>query len=132
MEIRRPRNKLTATLALTSLIDAFSILVLYLLLVTQNGITDIDLKNSVTLPQAESAPFVSKEPLVVRLEKNRFFIKNESFTEKNLIRYVKTQKNMNVAVQAGNKEAFGNVEALIQTLRRSGVEKVELLAERSQ
>jgi len=132
MEIRRPQTKLTATLSLTSLIDAFSILVLYLLLVTQNGITDIDLKTTVSIPEAESAPFVESEPLVVRLEKNRYYIKDHVYSKAQLISLVQKHARDTVAIQAGKKDQFKHVETLIQVLRKSGVEKIELLAERSQ
>jgi biopolymer transport protein ExbD len=132
MEIRRSKAKLTAPLALTSLIDAFSILVLYLLMVTQNGILDIDLKSTVIMPVAESAAYVETEPLVVRLEKNQFFVKDQRLTESQLIQLVQGKKQSSVAIQAGKKDSFGQVETLIQVLRKSGVEKIELLAERSQ
>jgi biopolymer transport protein ExbD len=132
MEIRRSKAKLTAPLALTSLIDAFSILVLYLLMVTQNGVLDIDLKSTVTIPVAESAPYVETEPLVVRLEKNQFFVKDQRLTEPQLVQLVQGKKQSSVAIQAGKKDSFGQVETLIQVLRESGVEKIELLAERSE
>jgi biopolymer transport protein ExbD len=132
MEIRRTPKKLTATLSLTSLIDAFSILVIYLLIVTQNGITDINLKPTVSIPESESAPFVEKKPLVVRLEKNRFYIEDQVYSESQLISLVKTRSQDSVAIQAGKKDQFGHIEALIQVLRKSGVNKIELLAERSQ
>jgi biopolymer transport protein ExbD len=155
MEIRRTPHLLTASLSLTSLIDAFSILVLYLLLVTQEGITDIDLKTTVTIPKAESAAFVEKEPLVIRLEKNRIFVKDEIYTEQKLIHLVRSKikeedvrqkallKNspstenpeklqpLSIAIQADGKQLFKEIESLIQILQKSGVSTIELLAERS-
>jgi len=132
MEIRRPKKKLTATLALTSLIDAFSILVIYLLIVTQNGLLDIDLNSKVTIPSAQSAPFVDNELLVVRLENREFFIKDQKLSEAQLIKVLKDKKRESVAIQASKKDTFEQVETLIQAIRKSGVNKIELLAERSE
>lgn len=132
---RRVKSKVVATLSLTSLIDAFSILVIYLLLVTQNGLIDLDLKTQVLMPEVESAPFIESEPLVVRLENNRFFIKDQVYNSNQLTRHIRSQiqskQSLLVGIQADRTQDFEGVEKLIQVIRQSGVEKIELLAERN-
>lgn len=124
------------TLSLTSLIDAFSILVIYLLLVTQNGNVDIDLHTKVTIPQTESAPFITEAPLVIRITNQNYHIGNdlypESLLKQKIQQEIKNNPKLKVGIQAGKKESYKNIERLVQTIRLSGVEKIEFLSERIQ
>ena len=135
--LSRSRSKnLLATLSLTSLIDAFSILVIYLLLVTQNGLVDVDLRSQLHLPSSEQAPFIEKEPFVIRLENGQFFIKKYALTANQLITLIKNKVDKipdgKIAIQADQDQNFGQIQGLIQHLQTAGIYKIELLTERFQ
>lgn len=132
---RNKKKNLIASLSLTSLIDAFSILVIYLLLVTQNGLLDIEINTQVQIPQSEVAPFVDTEPLVVRLQDNKFFVKDTRYSPKELVLFLKSEKkkneNIKLGIQAGKAQSFEVIQRMIETVHLAGIHKVELLTERS-
>lgn len=132
---RNKKKNLIASLSLTSLIDAFSILVIYLLLVTQNGLLDIEINTQVQIPQSEVAPFIDSEPLVVRLQNNSFFIKDTRYSPKELVLFLKAEKkkneNIKLGIQASKNQSFDMIQRMIETVHLAGVHKVELLTERN-
>lgn len=135
LNFRSKKKNLIASLSLTSLIDAFSILVIYLLLVTQNGLLDIEINTQVQIPQSEVAPFVETEPLVVRLQNNSFYIKDTRYSPKELVLFLKAEKKKNedikLGIQASKSQSFETIQRMLETVHLAGIHKVELLTERS-
>lgn len=73
---------LVSSLMLTSLVDAFSILVIFLLMSTQNGI-EIELKKTEKLPQASAVDGLEKS-IVLRIEGDKYFIDDQPVAESQL------------------------------------------------
>ncbi|MCM2281796.1 MAG: biopolymer transporter ExbD [Bdellovibrionaceae bacterium] len=73
---------LVSSLMLTSLVDAFSILVIFLLMSTQNGI-ELELKKTEKLPMATAVDGIEKS-IVLRIEGDRYFIDDEPVGEREL------------------------------------------------
>lgn len=73
---------LTSSLMLTSLVDAFSILVIFLLMSTQNGI-EVQLKKTEKLPQASAVDGLEKS-IVLRIEGDKYFIEDQPVAESGL------------------------------------------------
>lgn len=92
-------------LPLTSLIDAFSIIVIYLLIGTQGGGMEVDLPTQVQLPIAESGQMIDAELPTVRIEKGNYYIND---------RRVPVETLANSLAQLKNKSAKDGVEILIQ------------------
>ncbi len=76
------RRVLFSSLMLTSLVDAFSILVIFLLMSTQNGI-EIELKKTEKLPQATAVDGLERG-IVLRIEGDRYFIDDRPVPERGL------------------------------------------------
>lgn len=70
------RRTMVASLMLTSLVDAFSILVIFLILNHSANQETVEVGNKVKLPQAESTSFI-QQGVVVRIEDGKFFVENK-------------------------------------------------------
>lgn len=80
---KRAKN-LVATVILTSLVDAFSILVIYLLVSSSNSGEVLYLSKDMELPQATQVSTLQRNTLV-KVEKNRFFIENQEVDSNTLV-----------------------------------------------
>src|SRR3989338_1942293 len=67
-------------LPLTSLIDAFCIIVIYLLIGTQTSGVESQLPGGMNLPQAESSQTVDKAIATLRIEKGSYFLDEKKVT----------------------------------------------------
>ena len=65
------RREMAIALPLTSLIDAFSIIVIYLLIGTQNSGIEANIPSQLSLPQASHSQGVEKETAILRIEKGK-------------------------------------------------------------
>jgi biopolymer transport protein ExbD len=74
------KKKIVMTLILTSLVDAFSIMLLYLLVQNTGNGSTLELNKSEKLPTASKAEALH-EGTLVRLEGNRYFIGDKSREE---------------------------------------------------
>ncbi|MCB0365758.1 MAG: biopolymer transporter ExbD [Bdellovibrionaceae bacterium] len=70
------RRSLVASLVLTSLVDAFSILVIYLLVNTSAATEALDINKEMKLPLASESE-VLQAGLVVKIENNRYFLNEQ-------------------------------------------------------
>lgn len=73
-----------ATLMLTSLVDAFSILVLFLMMNTGSQQPDIKFSDSIKLPLAQASAGLL-ETTTLRIEQDGFYVNNESVSEAGLV-----------------------------------------------
>lgn len=110
----RPENggakkKVIAKVMLTSLVDAFSILVIYLLVSFSNSGEMITLSEDMVLPTAAEAA-VLKRSTIIRLEKDgKLFIEDEEVDSKNIVaRLIQLKKSLQEKSLTGEKD-----EALI-------------------
>lgn len=74
------KKQLMATVLLTSLVDAFSILVIYLLVVSSNTGEILYLSKDMKLPEAKKVD-VLKRATIVKIEEGRFFVENKEVSQ---------------------------------------------------
>lgn len=100
-EHNRTKKTMIASLMLTSLVDAFSILVIFLLM---NFSTSQDVVNSdkVQLPQASSTSFI-QQGVTVRIQDGKFFVEEQQVALGSLLA---TLKKLNDGPDAAKKEGI--------------------------
>ena len=79
----RKGRVLTATLVLTSLVDAFSILVIYLLINTSSATETLDVSKTLNLPVANNTQ-VLDSAVVVRVVDNKYIINEQDYKQEQL------------------------------------------------
>jgi len=72
----RHRRTMVASLMLTSLVDAFSILVIFLIMNHSANQETVEIGNKVKLPEAQSTSFI-QQGVAVRIEDGKFFVENK-------------------------------------------------------
>lgn len=117
-------------LPLTSLIDAFSIIVIYLLVGTQNGGMDMSIPNRLQLPTAESGTSLEESP-IVRIEKGMYFIDDELVSAHELGRRLfELKKKMKddrtqILVQADHQMNYAALDPLLRAGSEAGIQKIK-------
>jgi biopolymer transport protein ExbD len=88
------KRDLVATVILTSLVDAFSILVIYLLVSSSNSGEMLYLSKDMQLPKAAETEILKRNTLV-KIEEDRLFIEEEEVAKKDLVaRLIEIRKNL--------------------------------------
>ena len=118
------KKSLFFSLNLTTLIDAFCILVIFLLS-NMNGRVQNLQTDKVTLPTAAQTDTLS-EGLVVRLEKDTIFIDDKAVPEKSvaetLIKSYQKEKRP-LVIQADKKSNYENIAFIMRAGGQAGFEK---------
>ena len=104
------KRTLVSSLMLTSLVDAFSILVIFLLMNAKSGIEEVQLKKVQQLPQATAMDIVNKG-IVLRIEDKKFFVDDEEVSAQSLAAKLEQAKMKFEAAQADGKKAALIVQA---------------------
>ncbi|MBX3019601.1 MAG: biopolymer transporter ExbD [Bdellovibrionaceae bacterium] len=117
LSILRPKGKgshsiLVGSLMLTSLIDAFSILVIFLLMNTSNSIQEVELKAMNGMPIASHTDAL-KKGVILAIENGRYKIGDEIVQPRDLSRRLTEEKSKMEAGQIVAKKA----ELIIQAAR---------------
>lgn len=107
------RRELALALPLTSLIDAFSIIVIYLLIGTQNSGLEADVGAGLKLPEAQHSQAIDKQTAVLRIQKGQYFLNDKFIAREKLSEKLSELKNSNPENKA-DKDAAKNVELTIQ------------------
>lgn len=126
----RGKKKLVAVLLLTSLIDAFSILVLYLLVQNSGIHSAVELKRIENLPEAVKAEALNNGTLV-RVENGRYFVGDKPVAEANLAKELQllkaqlgdSQDGEALIIQAGKSSDFAAVIPVIRAGSITGFNK---------
>lgn len=118
------KKSLFFSLNLTTLIDAFCILVIFLLS-NMNGRVQNLQHDKVTLPTAAQTETLS-EGLVVRLEKDIIFIDDKAVSEKNVVdtlvkSYQKEKRPL--VIQADKKSNYESIAFIMRAGGQAGFEK---------
>lgn len=93
---------MVASLMLTSLVDAFSILVIFLIMNHSTSQDVVNLGQHITLPKADQSQFI-QEGVVVRLENGKFMVEDQDIALGNLARHLKT---LNDSVETAKKDGL--------------------------
>lgn len=128
---KKAKKELGLALPLTSLIDAFSIIVIYLLIGTQGGGVEADTKSLLTLPTADAATALETQLPTLRIEKGRYFVNDEPVHEKNLVAKLSEVKKANggkdmaLMIEADTKMKYSDLDPLIKAGSLAGIEKLK-------
>ncbi len=123
-------KELAQALPLTSLIDAFSIIVIYLLIGTQSGVIETPVPN-LNLPVADHSQVLEKSVAILRIEKNQFFLEDKPVTLQNLgqklaeLKNSSKDKNIELMVQADQNMQYAQLDPLIKAGSLAGIEKLK-------
>jgi biopolymer transport protein ExbD len=122
-------RSLALALPLTSLIDAFSIIVIYLLIGTQSN--GIEVKSGqMNLPIAEHATGVDKEMAILRIEKGNYFINDERVVGSQLGSKLESLKkdskeDIELMIQADTEMKYADLDPIIKAGSLAGIEKLK-------
>lgn len=117
------------TLALTSLIDAFSILVIFLLIQGPSGHKEINL-GDVKLPSVQKFTTLD-EGITIRIEKGVYYINDTQLDPKNLVsalheaRQSLDSTTKSLIVQADRRSEFNAINPIIQAGAQTGFEQIK-------
>jgi biopolymer transport protein ExbD len=130
--LRRSKS-LTQMLPLTSLIDAFSIIVIYLLIATQVSGPDLSIPNRLQLPTALSSAEITEAP-IVQIVKGQFLIKDQPVARNQLGRALfelrrelesQGQKDIQIIVQADQAMDYVDLNPLLRASSEAGLQKLK-------
>lgn len=128
----RKKREMTIPLPLTSLIDAFSIIVIYLLIGTQSGGMEGNVPNRMQLPMAESGQSLPLEELpVVRIEKGRYFVNDQAVSAAQLgaklaeLKKTLKPEQSELVIQADQKMDYADLDPLLRAGSEAGLQKLK-------
>lgn len=122
---------LAPTLSLTSLIDAFSILVIYLLVATQDGGIEALTPNDMKLPMAEKGLLLDEKTSVVRIEKGRYFVDEKPVSASQLGQTLYQLKKdsgleeLPLMVQADREMEYADLDPILKAGAEAGIQKLK-------
>lgn len=135
---KRGQRNVTATLMLTSLVDAFSILVIFLMMNSATEQSDFQVDKAITLPKAEQSVATYKTA-VVKFVKNQMYVNDKAIGRDQLAGVLsKVREEMKAAGQTGDslviiadKEIeFSSLNPIIVAGSRVGFNEFKFAVER--
>jgi len=130
----KKHRPLMFTLALTSLIDAFSILVIFLLIQGPSGQKDINFDKNLQLPSVQQFSPMD-EGVLVRIDNGRYFVENAEVSPQNLVQKLhdlrkklidsKVKNNKSLIVQADKRSDFISINPVVQAGAQTGFEQIK-------
>lgn len=124
-------RELALALPLTSLIDAFSIIVIYLLIGTQTSGIESTIPMKMTLPMAEHAVGLEKETTTLTIQKGVYRLNDEVIPVRVLaqklaeIKRSSKEDSMELLVQADQEMKYEELDPLLKASSASGFEKMK-------
>jgi len=123
-----------APLMLTSLVDAFAVIVIYLLVSTTQGAKELDTKRDIKLPIAKQSKIL-EAGVSLRIVNNEYFIKEEIYTLPELLSELKTMSETfksesdpregNLIIQADKNSDYKSISPVLSVASQSGFEKIK-------
>ncbi len=139
---RKTKKQLAAKLMLTSLIDAFSILVIYLLFNFSTNSEILYIGKGMILPAAQKTEVLSRN-IVVKVQEDKIFVEDKEVTMANLTRELvglmkkrredmQTKDGMNleeadleaITIQADKRVGFKLISPIIQASGHAGFSNI--------
>ena len=133
------RKRAVATLMLTSLIDAFSILVVYLLMFFSSTGEMSYVSSDIELPKAASIERLDRYS-ILQIKKEGYFVEDRELTKGNLVSYlVDLKKRLNqsplqeeesdqketITIQADKTVKYDRLSAVIQACSHAGFSNIK-------
>lgn len=112
-------------LNLTTLIDAFCILVIFLLSNMDGQLKNLTLSENMTLPSALQTETL-QEGVVVRIENNDLFLDDKKINKEDLAREIlkaKKSDKANIIIQADRRSDYENIGLVLRAGGQAGYEK---------
>jgi len=135
MSLKKDNKKAThgkdlgLALPLTSLIDAFCIIVIYLLIGTQSTGVESKIPGKMSLPTAEYSQALEKEIATLRIEKGNYFLNEKPVALSALgakLSQLKKQATdvIELLVQADTNMEYADLDPLLRAGSEAGIEKL--------
>ncbi len=125
----KKKVNLLFSLNLTALIDAFSILVIFLLSNMNSGLQNIETREGFILPQAAKSEQMDQGS-VIRIEKGHFFVDLKEVQADQLLSQLVALKKSNaktaIIIEADHGENFEMISTVIKAAAQAGIEKYML------
>ncbi len=136
---KRNKKKVGATLMLTSLIDAFSILVVYLIMFVSNTGEMTYVSSDIELPKASTLERLDRYS-IIQIKKGGYFVEEKQIQESNLVSFlVKLKKKLvlqnlhddgsgqleTITIQADKKIKYGQLSSVIQACSHAGFSEIK-------
>jgi biopolymer transport protein ExbD len=127
-------REMAIALPLTSLIDAFSIIVIYLLIGTQGGGIESKIPTSFNLPLAQYSQTLTEETPILRIEKGRYFLNDEAISLSDLgpkLQKIQAQQKSDLPikkalmVQADIEMKYADLDPLLKAGSQAGIEQLK-------
>lgn len=128
---KRGHSELALALPLTSLIDAFSIIVIYLLIGTQSTSFNMGAEGKIQLPMAESSQTIEKQPLNVRIERGVYYVNDKPVATSRLgqslveAKKAAASEDVEVLIQADQKMDYADLDPLLKAGSEAGIQKLK-------
>ncbi len=122
-------KELGLALPLTSLIDAFCIIVIYLLIGTQTTGVESKIPGQMSLPTAEHSQALEKEIATLKIEKGQYFLNERpvaltSLSAKLAELKKSTAEALELLVQADTNMEYADLDPLLRAGSEAGIEKL--------
>ncbi|HEY8269513.1 MAG TPA: biopolymer transporter ExbD [Pseudobdellovibrionaceae bacterium] len=122
-------KELGLALPLTSLIDAFCIIVIYLLIGTQTSGVESQLPGKINLPNAEHGQTLEKPVATLRIEKGNYFLNEKPVDRASLsakLSHLKKESTeaTELMVQADTQMEYAELDPLLKAGSEAGIEKL--------
>lgn len=126
-------KNLSSPLSLTSLVDCFSVLVIYLLVATTVGGVELDTPKNIQLPKAsESTPLGTSA--IIRLEGDRYFLNNKLVEINRLTEALKKllPQFKSIVIQADRRLEFAKLNPVVLCGLAAGYTKIQFAVTKSE
>ncbi|MBC7465511.1 MAG: biopolymer transporter ExbD [Bdellovibrio sp.] len=121
----KKEKSLFFALNLTTLIDAFCILVIFLLSNMNGRVQNLKESEKLVLPTAMRSEALT-EGVVVRIERNSIFVDDKKIVQADLAKAIlasKTKDNVALIIQADRKSDYENIGLVLRAGGQAGYEK---------
>lgn len=123
----REKNKnLNSGLSLTSLVDCFSVLLIYLLVASTVGGVDLPTPRHMQLPKSSYSDVLA-ESAVVRIEGEKYFLNNKLVTMDKLIEELRRGQTQfkGMVIQADRRLEFSQLNPIVLIGLAAGYSKIQ-------
>ncbi|OFZ15941.1 MAG: hypothetical protein A2Z20_10830 [Bdellovibrionales bacterium RBG_16_40_8] len=127
----KPKQKImkqffSLSLTLTSLVDGFTILVIYLLVSTTSGTFEMKIPREMILPEATQSELLAAKSITVRVQDNKYFINDRVLNIEQLGIVLRGERKINerIIVQADKRANFSSLNPVVLSGLRAGFSKI--------
>jgi biopolymer transport protein ExbD len=130
---QKPKKSVVAQMMLTSLVDAFTIIVIYLI-VNSSTAEQMDVKDGIQLPKASHSQVIDQSPLVI-FKNGQFIVDDQIVSESNLTQALVTLKSKHsgflkdgqnaIVVQADENINFEDLQPIVIASAHAGIKQVK-------